>query len=495
MTGRWPTSTGMFLNDLYLPERELCMAQILKQAGYTTGYIGKWHLDGHGRESYIPPERRKGWEYWKAAECDHNYNHSHYYAGTSDEKKYWDGYDAFARPRTREYIRQHAKQGQPFVLMVSYGPPHFPHATAPQAYKDLYPADKIRLPPNVPAAMRQRAKREAQGYYAHCTAVDKCVSDVLSTLSETGLEEKTIVVFTSDHGEMMGSHGDPPTMKQQPWDEAAHVPLLFRYPGRAGPPRPGCSDSIDYARHPADLAGPGRRDHSGPRSRAKTFRAVVRGGPEQPDRPLSTWAWRRLPAADSTRSIVPIRTAQYTYVRGLEGPWLLFDDKKDPYQLKNLVTVPEYAALRAAIGRCLQAALRKIGDPFRPAAYYIAQWGLQVAPGKRSLTLRVPAKRRNDNKLAMCLHDSFFLLLQSLVPIMTAPSFANFRVMVTGWIFAGRHTITQMLVAAGAVRRQALFGLSSPLCRRARWSLRSDGTGGVRHDPTCAWRNHLGRRR
>ena len=155
MTGRWPTSTGMFLNDLYLPAHELCMAQILKQAGYTTAYIGKWHLDGHGRESYIPPERRKGWEYWKAAECDHNYNHSHYYAGMSNEKKYWDGYDAFAQTKdAQEYIRQHARQGQPFALMVSYGPPHFPYDTAPQAYKKLYPAEKIRLPPNVPDAMR-----------------------------------------------------------------------------------------------------------------------------------------------------------------------------------------------------------------------------------------------------------------------------------------------------------------------------------------------------
>ena len=60
------------------------------------------------------------------------------------------------------------------------------------------------------------------------------MADVLGVLSETGLDEKTIVVFTADHGEMMGSHGCPPTMKQQPWDEAAHVPLLVRYPAAHG---------------------------------------------------------------------------------------------------------------------------------------------------------------------------------------------------------------------------------------------------------------------
>ena len=99
MTGRWPTSTGMFLNDLHLPERETCMAEIFRQARYATAYIGKWHLDGHGRSAYIPPERRRGWDYWKAAECDHNYNHSHYYAGTSKEKKFWAGYNAFAQTK------------------------------------------------------------------------------------------------------------------------------------------------------------------------------------------------------------------------------------------------------------------------------------------------------------------------------------------------------------------------------------------------------------
>ena len=104
MTGRYPTSTGMFLNDAHLPDSELCIAEVLKAAGYATAYIGKWHLDGHGRSSYIPPERRQGWDYWKAAECDHNYNHSHYYTGNSDEKRFWEGYDAFAQTKDAQTV-------------------------------------------------------------------------------------------------------------------------------------------------------------------------------------------------------------------------------------------------------------------------------------------------------------------------------------------------------------------------------------------------------
>jgi arylsulfatase A-like enzyme len=87
LTGRFPTTTGMFLNDIYLPAEELCMAEIFKNAGYDTAYIGKWHLDVHGRDSYIPPERRQGFDYWKVLECTHDYNQSYYYAGNDPTKR------------------------------------------------------------------------------------------------------------------------------------------------------------------------------------------------------------------------------------------------------------------------------------------------------------------------------------------------------------------------------------------------------------------------
>jgi len=174
LTGRYPTSTGMFLNDLYLPSEELCMAEIFKQAGYDTGYIGKWHLDGHGRAAFIPPERRQGFDYWKAAECDHQYNRSHYYEGDSVQKLFWPGYDAFAQTADAQtYVRTHAKSGKPFLLVLSLGVPHFPHISALQEYKDLYKAENIKLSPNVPENMQQRARTEAVGYYAHCSAGDK----------------------------------------------------------------------------------------------------------------------------------------------------------------------------------------------------------------------------------------------------------------------------------------------------------------------------------
>ena len=94
LTGQYPLTHGIFVNDVCLQNGATSIAQVFKAGGYDTAYIGKRHIDGHGRSNYIPPERRQGFEYWKVLECKHNYNQSYYYAGDSDENIEWDTYDA-----------------------------------------------------------------------------------------------------------------------------------------------------------------------------------------------------------------------------------------------------------------------------------------------------------------------------------------------------------------------------------------------------------------
>ena len=231
MTGRYPTSTGMFLNDLYLPDEELCMAEIFKSACYNTAYLGKWHLDGHGRLNNVDSERRQGFDYWKALECSHDYNKMPYYEKGSPEMKYWQGYSPFAiSEAAQDYIAEHADSDVPFLLFISIATPHFPHATAPQEYKDLYPESEIKVHPNVPVELHQQVRKEFNVYYAHCTATDKAIGDLIVKAKELGLIENSIIVFTSDHGEMMGGHGMRPKSKQAAWDESVLVPFLVRYP-------------------------------------------------------------------------------------------------------------------------------------------------------------------------------------------------------------------------------------------------------------------------
>ncbi len=84
----------------------------------------------------------------------------------------------------------------------------------------------------MPEKLHKKAQQDLAGYYAHCTALDDCVGELLKTLDETGLTGNTIVVFSSDHGAMLGSQGQD--RKQRPWDESIRVPLLVRYPRDLG---------------------------------------------------------------------------------------------------------------------------------------------------------------------------------------------------------------------------------------------------------------------
>jgi len=109
LTGQRPLTHGVFINDVPLDPQAVTIGKTLRAANYETGFIGKWHLDGHGRLSFIPPERRQGFDYWKVCECTHNYTDSIYY-GDSPEKAHWSGYDAIDQTKDAvQYLRAHAK--------------------------------------------------------------------------------------------------------------------------------------------------------------------------------------------------------------------------------------------------------------------------------------------------------------------------------------------------------------------------------------------------
>lgn len=376
ITGQYPLTNGLFLNDLCLSTKATSIAQAYAGAGYDTAYIGKWHLDGHGRGAYIPPERRQGFDYWNVLECTHDYNRSPYYAGNDPVRRVWDGYDAFAQTKDAQaYIAEHAKRDKPFLLILSWGPPHNPYETAPDEYKKLFDAEKLTLRPNVEG--EREARRDLAGYYAHIAALDACLGELQKTLEDSGIRDDTIVVFTSDHGDMLGSHGQ--SRKQKPWDESIRVPLLVRYPAAQAKGR-----TLDVPLNTPDLM-PTLLGLSGvpvPKSvQGEGFSALIRGAAAPEDNPVLIECptpfgeWVRARGGKEYRGV---RTRRYSYVRDLNGPWLLYDNEADPYQLDNLVNKPEHAALQARLDRELQKLLQKTGDDFRPGPAYIAEWGYTV---------------------------------------------------------------------------------------------------------------------
>jgi len=378
LTGQYPLTHGVFVNDVYLQPREPSIANAFAGAGYDTAYIGKWHVDGHGRSNCIPPERHQGFDYWKVLECTHDYNHSPYYAGDDPTQRYWDGYDAIAQTRDAcQYMRDRDTE-KPFLLMLSWGPPHAPYETAPEEFRRLYDPAALELRPNVPAKVEEQARRDLAGYYAHCSALDACMKELLNTLAETGLAEETIFVFTSDHGDMLGSQGS--RKKQQPWEESARVPFLLSWPGGLGEgPRSleAPIDAPDLMPTLLGLCGIAVPDSV----EGLDYSGYIQGGENPGDNaallmcPHPFGQWTRRNGGKECRGV---RTPRYTYMRDLDGPWLLFDNEQDPFQLDNLVDRLEHADVQAELDALLQKKLADTHDDFRPSAEYIAQWGYPV---------------------------------------------------------------------------------------------------------------------
>ena len=328
--------------------------------------------------AFIPPDRRQGFDYWKALECTHDYSNSFYYADGPDKLK-WPGYDAVAQTRDAcQFIRQHAASPKPFLLFLAWGPPHDPYFTAPEQYRLLHDPANLKLRPNVPAALESDVRKILAGYYAHGTALDSCLGDVLLALRDTNLEDDTILVFTSDHGDMLGSQGL--FKKQKPFDESIRVPLLIRWPkGLGSKPR-----SVKAPFNSEDLMPTllGLCGVTVPASvQGLNYSGYLHGGPNPGDSaslllcvaPFGEWE-RRV----GGKEYRGIRTTRYTYVRDLDGPWLLFDNQTDPYQTNNLVNLPPHASLQTELDTLLKRKLRAGGDDFRPGAEYIAQWAYTV---------------------------------------------------------------------------------------------------------------------
>ncbi|MBI3972484.1 MAG: sulfatase-like hydrolase/transferase [Chloroflexi bacterium] len=146
LTGQYPLTHGLFMNDVPLDPEAVSIGKVFGAAGYDTGYIGKWHVDGHGWNAYIPPERRQGFRFWRGYELSHDYNHSHYWADDA-ERHTWEGYDAEAQTCcAQEFIRDRAaaaRAGTPFFLMLSWGPPHGSYHTAPPRFREHYDPSRM----------------------------------------------------------------------------------------------------------------------------------------------------------------------------------------------------------------------------------------------------------------------------------------------------------------------------------------------------------------
>ncbi|MEZ5042825.1 MAG: sulfatase [Saprospiraceae bacterium] len=376
MTGQRPLTHGVFMNDVQLDTNAVSMGKVFAAAGYDTGYIGKWHLDGHGRLQFIPPgNRRQGFQYWKGNECTHDYNHSVYYDQDNPEPQTWETYDAFAQTEDAiQYLQNRTGKEKPFLLVLSWGTPHAPYHTAPEQYRNQYDSAAMVLRPNVPAELAGQVKKDLTGYYAHATALDDMIGKLREVLNQTGLADNTIVLFTADHGDLLGSQGA--YKKQQAYDESIKVPMLYYVPPAYA--QPGTKEALLNSEDilptllglcqipiPETVEGTNYGDYILGKEQVVDTVALI-----SCVQPFGQWN----KVKHGAREYRGLRTLRYTYTRDLSGPWLLFDNEKDPYQMQNLVDEPAYEAIKRSLDQLLTEKLAANGDKFLPGLAYIEQW-------------------------------------------------------------------------------------------------------------------------
>lgn len=377
LTGQYPLSHGLFLNDIQLDPKAQSIAKQYKSAGYNTAYIGKWHLNGNGRSNYIATEFRQGFDYFKALECTHDYNNSVYYDNDNTTKIKWDGYDVFAQTNDAcDYIEK--QTDKPFLMFLSWGPPHNPYSSAPERFKNLYKDADINIRPNVPDKNLKEAERDIKGYYAHISAMDECVGKLQEVIKKKGFEENTIFVFTSDHGDMLYSQGL--IRKQKPYDESIRVPFLLKYPdsfGKKGKKADTLLNVVDIMPtllSMSELPIPSTVEGANLYPILRGWKNDdIEGALIECVTPFGEWERR-----SGGREYRGVRTKRYTYVMDLNGPWLLFDNKNDPYQMKNLVNDSSHTDILESLNKLLNKLLKKNGDEFLPGEKYISKWGYSV---------------------------------------------------------------------------------------------------------------------
>ncbi|KAL1991111.1 hypothetical protein VTN49DRAFT_5615 [Thermomyces lanuginosus] len=388
VTGQLPSKIGAYDNAADLPADIPTYAHYLRNEGYHTALAGKMHFCGpdqlHGYEQRLTSDIYPGdygWSVnWDEPEIRQDWYHnmsSVLEAGPVVRTNQLD-FDEEVIYKSTQYLYDHVRRrgDQPFCLTVSMTHPHDPYAMTKEFW-DLYEDVEIPLPkvaaiphdkqdPHSQRVLKcidlwgkeipeERIKAARRAYYAACTYVDTNVGKLLKVLDETGLRENTIVVFTGDHGDMLGERG---LWYKMVWFEnSARVPFIVHAPNRFSPKRVSENVStIDILPTFVDLVGaklvPGL-----PMDGVSLLPHLTGGDGPKTDTVLGEYM------AEGTQTpVVMIRRGRWKFIYSLHDPPMLFDLATDPLEQNNLVAglpIPQ----SHQNGKALPSAKPKPADP------------------------------------------------------------------------------------------------------------------------------------
>jgi arylsulfatase A-like enzyme len=374
ITGRHAVNAAPAHQDLLDPNLPT-IADHFKSAGWHTAWFGKWHLDGFKEGStrashhITPPERRGRFDTWVGYENNNSQWDSWVHGGEGDSAfhRRLPGYETDALTDLFiQHIREQGESESPFFAVLSVQPPHDPYV-APEEFMGRHTPGGIELSANVPSVERvqERASREYAGYAAMVENLDWNVGRIRAALEEAGLSHNTHIIFFSDHGDMLGSHGM--FRKTTPHEESIRVPMIIGGHVPLYEHRTAALDCpfslVDLA--PTSLGLCGIEVPEGMEGNDWSCLRRHNGDPTGPDAALIS-----LPAPTGHGDSIDrpwrgVVTADGWKYAALEGqPWLLFNLNEDPYEQVNLALNPGFKEKRAELQARLKELLDDAGDDF-----------------------------------------------------------------------------------------------------------------------------------
>lgn len=365
MTGRYPHQLGVYDLASPLSSAEPTWAHLFNAAGYETVLSGKMH--------FVGPDQRHGFQQRLVEDCHGEGTHHGVpdwdapirrtgkpserlvAAGRAGRTRYTD-YDTSVRDETVQYLQAYA-QGEaekPFVLCASFISPHFP-LVVPEKYFDLYYPDFADLPshPELPEHPKYRRiqqmfslegpfdeetiRRCRAAYYGLVTFVDEQIGGILDALEESGLAENTFVLFTGDHGDMLGERGL--WWKSSFLEGSARVPMVCSFPGKlpAGERRDNVVSLVDVFPTLLDVANIPCPDFL----EGSSFLPLLQeGDPYWKDEALIECL-----AHTALHPEAALVKGKYKFIYGMHEAPQLFDLESDPNELVNLAQQARYRSL------------------------------------------------------------------------------------------------------------------------------------------------------
>jgi len=387
LTSSYPHQSGVDRTPCALDPNLPTVVQPLREAGYHTAWIGKWHLDGsNSSEHYVPAERRGGFDYWLGYENNNNQEETYVYGTNQPDPVRLDGYETDSLTDCLiEHLTGHVQSSrgsdgdyQPFFAALSVQPPHSPYVPPSHDSSAFYhnPAD-ITLRPNVPQVqwIEEKARLDLAGYYGMIENLDANLGKLRAALKHLGIDRETYIVFFSDHGDCLGSHGQ--WEKSSPWEESIKIPFIIGTVGGNYHMKTGLSpdmiNHVDIAPTTLGLCGistppwmqgfdfsdrcikEGRPEHgqsTAPRG-AEPTSAYLQQIPAKFHRHSVNKPWRGILTRDG-----------WKYVCMPDRDWLLFNIHEDPFEMANLCHDTVFQAQKERCHRELQQWIEYTGDEF-----------------------------------------------------------------------------------------------------------------------------------